>query len=137
MGLTGATGPVNGNLQLDAQAFAYKEDPPADVGDQVAYFDRSSTTLTFYGNNNVGVYAVDFTYPVSLSDIIINTIDLNGQALVSGKTMFLINTGARAAALGDTTGNVRCPGAETLAPNEGVILEYFGTFWYCMEKRLL
>ena len=51
--------------------------------------------------------------------------------------MFLINTGTGVADLTNNVGNVKCPEEETLGQNEGVILQYFGGAWYCMEHKRL
>ena len=91
--------------------------------------------MTFFGNNDVGVYGVSFI--TAVGDIVLNNIFLNGVTLVSGKTMFLINIGQSVADLTSGVGNLNCPEQEILEPGEGVILEYFVNAWYCMEHKRL
>jgi len=140
-------GPVNGNLQVNALEFASFEGP--DDGSttaqlvsnpDLAWYETDTNDLTFCGDfANTATYVVNFGGVVTevIDNIEFSNNDGSLAAIANGKTMFLINLGM-ALDLTVTGGNVRCPDGDTVQQNEGVILEYFGNIWYCMEhKRLL
>ena len=113
-------------------------------------YTLSSTTnavLTFFGTNRCdgGVYALS-----ALSDATTVThiaFDGGCTSRENGDTMFLIYTAGTPSLTLETTaaGNIRCGGdpngnggaATRLRPmeNEGILLVYYESNWYCMEAE--
>jgi hypothetical protein len=131
---------VNGQMALNSAEFAFTSVRRRQLITSTAFYAASLSELTFSGDRKGSPTKV---VPFPSGALTIAVILIDQTTLLNGDTILFISSKqshpTSLVTLQQNTpsnaGNLECPTNPTLAPGEGMLLEFFDGYWYCIEHQ--